>query len=71
VAWAWFRYADSFRVLSSSWQRKREDRQLEQDREIKQEVDQILEKISKVGMGGLSSKEKNLLKRASKRLKDK
>jgi membrane associated rhomboid family serine protease len=71
VAWAWFRYADSFRVLSSSWQRKREDRQFEQDREMKQEVDQILEKISKVGMGGLSSKEKNLLKRASKRLKDK
>lgn len=71
VAWAWFRYADSFRVLSSSWQRRREDRQVEQDRDLKREVDQILEKISKVGMGGLSSKEKNLLKRASKRLKGK
>jgi membrane associated rhomboid family serine protease len=71
TGWCWFRYADSFQILAASWERKKEERQLSQDQNMSSEVDRILEKISKVGMGELTTKERALLKRASKRFKDK
>ena len=40
-----------------------------EDGALRAEVDRILEKISKVGMGELSKKEKATLKEASRRFK--
>jgi membrane associated rhomboid family serine protease len=66
---AWFRYSDSFLILRDRFERKREMR-VEKDRvHVKTEVDRLLEKISRDGMGALSKKEKKFLSDASRRFK--
>ena len=65
----WFRYADSFIILKKSWERRQQNRWAMEDGALRAEVDRILEKISKVGMGELSKKEKATLKEASRRFK--
>ena len=65
----WFRYADSFIILREAWERKKHQRWAMEDSTLRSEVDRILEKISKVGMGELSKKERATLKEASRRFK--
>jgi membrane associated rhomboid family serine protease len=65
----WFRYADSFIIMKKAWERKQQHRWAMEDGALRAEVDRILEKISQVGMGELSKKEKATLKEASRRFK--
>lgn len=67
---AWFRYSDSVIYLYQSWQSKKGQQEVMKEEEIKKNVDQILEKISKEGMGALTKKERQFLNKASNRFKD-
>jgi membrane associated rhomboid family serine protease len=67
---AWFRYSDSVIYIYQSWKSKRGHQEELKEEEIKKSVDQILEKISKEGMGALSKKERQFLNKASNRFKD-
>jgi hypothetical protein len=62
-------------TLSERWEEFKKKRRLNKKKaeierriEMKEEVDRLLEKISKSGMKSLSSKEKALLDRASREL---
>lgn len=65
----WFRYADSFLIIRHAWEKKQEQRWEASEKQVKSEVDRILEKISQEGMGALSRKEKKFLSDASRRFK--
>jgi membrane associated rhomboid family serine protease len=67
----WFRYTESFMILKAGWDRKQE-RKLDQQRgQAKVELDRILEKISKEGMGALTRKERTFLNHTSQNFKKK
>ncbi len=67
AGFAYFRYQTGFNKWLESQQQKRSHREELKDEEIRREVDLILEKISKEGMGALSKAERQLLHDASKR----
>jgi Zn-dependent protease len=50
--------------------RRAEERESEKDREVRARLDELLEKISRDGMGSLSSDEKRFLEQASKHLRE-
>jgi len=67
---AWFRYSDSLLFLYHGYKNKQETKETEKEGDIKREVDDILEKISREGMGALTKKERQFLNKASNRFKD-
>jgi len=67
---AWFRYSDSAIFIYRGWRNKQENKEAEVEVNIKQGVDEILEKISREGMGALTKKERQFLNKASNRFKD-
>ncbi|MBF0198162.1 MAG: rhomboid family intramembrane serine protease [Planctomycetes bacterium] len=70
---AYFRYGDElgsyFRQFRAQQVQKQIVKHEEEQTLVKEEVDRILAKISKEGMGALSQKEKNYLKKASQKYK--
>ena len=69
TAIAWFRYSDSIVYLYDGWKRKQEVKNEEIDIDVKKNVDEILEKISKEGIGALTKKERQFLNKASNRFR--
>ncbi len=66
----YFRYAPRLRASIQRWEARRERHARDRDREMKQEVDELLSKISRDGLGALSSREKRFLKEASRHFRD-
>jgi membrane associated rhomboid family serine protease len=65
----WFRYTESFLILRATWERKREVKLEEGKAQNKVELDRILEKISREGMGALTRGERTFLNRTSQKFK--
>lgn len=63
----YFRYGDLLTQTVRSMKKKREKQEVQREAVLKDQVDEILAKISREGMGSLTQKEKNYLKQASKK----
>jgi hypothetical protein len=72
----YYRFVGEFDQLFAfmhDWRRKRQERQLESQRRVREElrgeVDRILDKVNREGMAALTEEEKRALKDASSRLR--
>lgn len=61
------RYEPRFSNLLVSWQNQQQEKEYKKEKDIKDGVDALLDKVNRTGMKSLTRKEKSYLKNASKR----